>query len=992
MLRLEVQDASGNTYDLETFRDEPFNVNILLQDLSDISRAKGSHTQRVRLPLTQQNRQFFGDVHDPGAFHDSNGRINGRYSLKQRTPCKVYYNSLMLLDGYIQLKEVVTHKDASHELTCVVFGKTIDLTTALGEKRLADIDFGAAGSAVTLTSMQVSWLANGTDANAHVRYGIVDRGQNWSFANQTGVTWGQQEEGALAVTDHTPFRQVHHVLESILDDAGFTFGSTFFESAVGLDIYVPWMNTGKLHGAFNSQQYGFNVYLTANVTASNPGSYTLTNWGIGLDGFYDTNGSFSESGGYFTAPVAGRCRFQIYIEASDVEQGDFFRLVAGPPGTPTGTAVEVIATVPSSGGFATTVDVSILAEASNRIYLQYFKTTIGGDTVTGSAVGGGCTWKLIDIEPFAGVSLAPEVEAPDVSQVEFLQVLQRAFNLVFIPDPYIPNKVLIETYTDFIGSGSTKDWTSKLDTSKDVVMTPTADLGARRFELTMAPGSDVINQTVADSLGRVYGRHLVVDPDNEHAAQDEIRIENPAVPFVTSLIPGSELEIFRALSPSGDSIEDYNKVTLAFWNGLVTTQAEYYIYDGSSFTSNGLLHPTFSGYENATNGILDDTLFYGATTPLTFRDPSGINTLYYKYWRPYIAALYSDEARVMKAHFRLTRDDIANFSFGDYIYIKNHRYRVLGIRGFDVTTEAPCMVELLKDVEAPRDCEYIPSDVTDEGQITFTDADGNTGLDGSRVCCTRYGGTWNPGAGKCYRATSRPRVAIGGTAEDAEDEVAARSANNDSNRSNIILGAGSTAKEIAHSFIGGSQHVVAPFDDDDVLQSVIVSGRHAEVYGGGYHYGGGHSTLNRTGSGFHQYGTFIFTRDVQIAHSNTVSLFFQGIKDSKIRIPDQSQVCGTMSIVIMERNSVNGNVVLAGLLTATVRLEKSTVMTEGDIDTHRAEGDYTTGDWTLAWDITTDNEVADLRLTHNSNPGSRGSSYTHMVTARFDYVQVKSYT
>ena len=992
MLRLTVQDSSGNSYELETFRDEPFNVNLLLQDLSDISRAKGSHTQRVRLPLSQQNRLFFGDVHDPGAFQDANGLINGKYSLKKRTPCQIFYNSILLLDGYLQIKEVITHKQDTFELTCVIFGKTIDLTTALGEKRLADIDFGAAGSAVDLTALQVSWLANGIDDNAHVRFGVVDRGQNWSFVNPVGVTWGQQEEGALAVTDFTPFRQVHHVLERILSDAGFTFSSTFFESATGLDVYVPWMNTGLLHGAFNSQEFGFNVYMTSNVTASSPGAYTLGPWAHTLGGFYDTNGNFNESAGTFTAPVAGRYTFDIYIEAADVFQGDFFRLISGTSATPSGTAVEIFAQVPSTGTFAFTTTASILAEANDLIRLQYFKITIGGDTVNGDSSGNGCRLKLLDIQPFSGVALAPEVEAPDVSQVEFLQVLQRAFNLIFVPDPVVPNKIQIETYTDYIGSGEELDWTDKIDTSKDTVLSPTADLGARRFELTMSVGSDVINQTVQDSLGRVYGRHIIVDPDNEHAAQDEIKIENPAVPFVTSLIPGSEIEIFRALSPSGNTIEDYSKITLAFWNGLTTINEEYFIYDGTTFSSNGFLHPIFSGYENSTNGILDDTLFYGATTPLTFRDPSGINTLYYKYWRPYLAALYSDEARVLKAHFKLNRNDIATFSFADLIYIKNQRYRVLSVRGFDVTTESPCVVELLKDVTAPRDCEFLPSNTTDEGQITFTDADGNSGLDGSRICCTRYGGTWIPSAGQCYSSTVRPTPGPTEPSEPNNGFEGARGVNNKSNGSNLFLGAGTTATDIAQSLIAGSQHDIQPIDPSDLLLSAVVSGRHAQVYGGGIHYGGGHSTLGRTGAGFHQFGTFIYTRDVAISLNNTEGLFFQGIKDEKMRLPTLTQVCGTLTVVIMERNSSNGNVVKGGCLTATARLEKgSTNMAHGDVTIHRAEGDYATTDWTLLWDISTDNTIADLQITHNVNPSSRGG-FTHMITARFDYVQAKSYS
>ncbi len=49
----------------------------------------------------------------------------------------------------------------------------------------------------------------------------------------------------------------------------------------------------------------------------------------------------------------------------------------------------------------------------------------------------------------------------DVKQSDFLQDLQKMFNLQFMPDPQDPKLLYIEPWKDFYSSGSVVDWSQK---------------------------------------------------------------------------------------------------------------------------------------------------------------------------------------------------------------------------------------------------------------------------------------------------------------------------------------------------------------------------------------------------------------------------------------------------------------------------------------------------------------------------------------------------
>ena len=106
---------------------------------------------------------------------------------------------------------------------------------------------------------------------------------------------------------------------------------------------------------------------------------------------------------------------------------------------------------------------------------------------------------------------------------------------------------------------------------------------------------------------------------------------------------------------------------------------------------------------------------------------------------PWVNELYSSDARIVTAYFRLTASEIATFKFSDKIFIKDTYFRILSISNYDPTTENIVQVRLVKILGAIRDCTYIPVSADKNGQISFSTPTGSTVTSSSRECCERYG-------------------------------------------------------------------------------------------------------------------------------------------------------------------------------------------------------------------------------------------------------------
>ena len=249
----------------------------------------------------------------------------------------------------------------------------------------------------------------------------------------------------------------------------------------------------------------------------------------------------------------------------------------------------------------------------------------------------------------------------------------------------------------------------------------------------------------------MYGRYRIEDPDNDFAA-GESTITSAFAPHIASYIPGTQYAIHRMLVDTDQADKKIKDPLprLAFWNGQENGTI-YYQNDANSATTTDTTYPAFSQFSDLEATVTDSDLGFGAERPFHLIEANPLNTLYYKYWRPWANELYSADARKMTAFFRLTRSELATFEFSDQIYIKDSYWRILSM-SFDATSEDLVKVELVKVLGDIRDCTYLPTGIDkSNGRIQFSTVAGETVAQVPRMCCERYGFRYDGNTSYCFQ-------------------------------------------------------------------------------------------------------------------------------------------------------------------------------------------------------------------------------------------------
>ena len=745
MLRLTID---GN--EIELYENEPVNLSYQFSNLQEINASSSNFSQTFRVPLTKQNQDYFGPVNEFGLITD--------WDPKTKVDAELSYNTIPVMRGFVQVKAVYVQKGKYADVELVFFGETANLSRDIGDGMLSDLDLSSYNHTLNATNIEASWT--GSLSSGAIRYGLPDKGQNW-FANQTDNIWSSSNP--LEHGDFTPYFRVSKLLEEILDGAGYEMDSDFFTRQSNLYMLL---NNGKrsVIGTDNPETETMLVGLSTDLTglsAHNPGA-AITAWSESTP-FYDTGGNFS-GGSTFTAPFRAYYTFRINLYGrTDDTTHEFSIVLQNTNVTPVATVWDIFDGDYPGALFNDQVhnftSDPILLNAGDTIRVFYemennghILNLDGDNTISPQSTW----WQVLDITyPTSGQTVDVEANMPEMKQIDFVSGLQKMFNLVFIPDRNNPKKLYIEPFNDYLASGAKKDWTNKIDLSKDLTIEPTTDLQSRRYEWTHSNGKDLVNDLVFKNASRVYGRYRVDDPENDFASGNK-EIKSPFAPHVASYIPGTNYAVHRMLVDTDQTDKRIKDPLprLAFWNGTPNGEINYYEDDNSTVVTD-TDYPAFSQYSALNATVTSEDLGFGPERPFHIIQANPLNTLYYQYWSPFVNQLYSSDARKLTAFFRLTRADIATFEFSDKIYLKDTYWRILSI-SYDATSDDLVKVELLKVLSDIRDCTWLPDAINKAtGEIRFENAAGMTTyslLPGNSICCTKYGYVYNPTAQRCYQS------------------------------------------------------------------------------------------------------------------------------------------------------------------------------------------------------------------------------------------------
>ena len=752
MLNLYLKTSSDQYERQDHYQAEPVNYAFRFADVQDIQAPVGSFSQTMRLPLTESLQERFGLIHKPGYVpaDDENGDTR-TVLFKQKYPAALGTNGTPVILGYIQVKGVVT-TGPRKDVEVVFFSDGINMTKAVGDKMMSDLNLSDYEHELNLANIQSSWL--GSLFSGEVRYGLIDKGFNYSLPDNPPWT----SDDGLWQGELTPFVRARTLVNQIFEDAGLTYVSDLFDSADFGNIYMPAYNGKPSPGSLDEQDHTFAGGINGDLVG--PKTLQVLPVVDSISGSVDPSNNWTNSPSYiYTAPYTGRFSVRIHsvIELAGAgsaklllyKNGSLLETLLDTTNSGTTVTRTVDSVFDGSGVGAGLNGAAIILENGDTLAL-YYELSNSNVTMIGD-LGGTVTPEIGQFftttmevfavsEPLSGQDVDLANNMPELKQVDFLLSLQKMFNLVFIPSG-VPDEFIVEPWNDYFDTGTQISWNDKVHRDKSMTLRPTTDIQFKEYEWSHREGLDFISDAVEKSLNRVYGAFKVLDSENDFATSNK-KIESSLGGYVLSLIPGSSFPIHRSLQTDGSGIEN-PLAMLAYYGGLVTDFGEYYLRnDVGATTSGSTQFPLFSPYSASNPTLTDRDLNFGMEAAFVPQQCNPLNTLYYTYWKDYIRELYSEDARTLECTVSFDNYDLLQFHWNNKYYIDGAIWRVLELNT-DLNGPGTATVKLLKVQDASVDCADTPTGYDDRNNvILFNNSTGGSPDYGQEACCTKYGYRW----------------------------------------------------------------------------------------------------------------------------------------------------------------------------------------------------------------------------------------------------------
>jgi hypothetical protein len=101
-----------------------------------------------------------------------------------------------------------------------------------------------------------------------------------------------------------------------------------------------------------------------------------------------------------------------------------------------------------------------------------------------------------------------------IKQIDFIQALQKKFNLIIYPSKIIRNQFIVETFNEWYYKGKVLDFNKYINLDKKIEVIPANNLAVNELNFGDTLDKDYISQQFVDAANREYGKSYYVDTQN----------------------------------------------------------------------------------------------------------------------------------------------------------------------------------------------------------------------------------------------------------------------------------------------------------------------------------------------------------------------------------------------------------------------------------------------------------------------------------------------
>ena len=561
--------ASGSDgyIQLDTFQDETITISDNVTGLFDIGVLPSDFTRQINIPGTKKNNSFFEHVYDISI------QTPYLFSTNVKVPAYFDFDGIYLSQGYLQLNKVNVKANKyidSYEDS--IYGGLSSFARDLNKYYLTDLTtLSDYNHTLNYTNVSASWNRQLFDGD--IMYPLADYGSGWSYTTNDDFYGLDDNEGAITLQDWKPSIRVKAVLDKIFEFAGYTYSSSFMNQPWLDDVYMVCNNSLKYpeFSGVNLETYGVakwgaianNVGQT-DVTMS-LGATTYLPWYNKLEDPQNFIGDGSSYRVETYTKLTGDIQLNLNVSSSNGNVPAMYLYVVD-----TTTNAEVsVNTLPvinnfytqianqaiSSGGGVNRTDqviqpftTAVIPPGEYYFKLRYSNqfTPTGGLRVVVDPGGTPKSfihvkkvkqagdWRLMDIQanmPYGenGIKL-----------VDFIQGLQKKFNLVIYPDKTKSRQFIIEDFNSWYSRGDRKDFNRYINLDDNIEVIPANNLAVNKLQFGDKLGNDYIAQQFQKENTREFGKSYYTDTQN-FFSQGEFKVETNFSVSPLVKIPGTGL-------------------------------------------------------------------------------------------------------------------------------------------------------------------------------------------------------------------------------------------------------------------------------------------------------------------------------------------------------------------------------------------------------------------------------------------------------------------
>ena len=739
----------GVVYDLPVDSSVPLRVDMSTVENQEIGNTFGIGSQTFDLPGTKEVNRFFNYAYDVS--------IDDVPAMYNTLPCSVILNGETLIDGQLQLQEVVTSEDGYVGYKVLVTDSTIQFKDAIADKLLRDLNLSAYTHTLSTGFITGSWRDNRGTAEGDppldgaVFYPLCDFGTDnvIPFPDQPKVMPAPfAQTGSInflgtpmLLKQFQPAIRVPELLDAVFEQAGFSYVSTFVDDECN-NMYVlpkaqealgPYLSISEDVEVTNTAQFINPIGAGSEYSAS-------LHYNVELK---DQSGNYDPLTYTFTAPTTARYT---------INWGIAFPNVGQEPGVLIGYTLRLLkngvllenAYSPAYGTTSAGSYVLVQKEIQNNMLagetltVEWRITNFSGTlpTRSGFTVTNNGVFNILSAQVYDGATIEMAAQFdPQVKTIDLVKGLMEQFNLVLVPEPNQPKVIRIETFDKWIRDGEIKDWTWRYDTAKRISINHTVDEQPKQILFKNQDDNDRISKVYLNgNPGYQFGSVRVLADNN--ISQGEKEIGTFFAPI--ALAPMVSSSVYRNTSENQTDIftndfTEYENLVPHLYKFDNNQQTAYKFKPRIGYKSTGF--GVFNG-EDPTQFFIEDNggalglESYSTLTNVEFVNPgypyyfiSSINYIegkdinfntdvsyiparyltystgssnYSNYWETYIESLYWEGSKKVTLDLYFEPYEYKDIKLNDKIIIKNQTYRINKISGFNVSHRDVVTVELIK--------------------------------------------------------------------------------------------------------------------------------------------------------------------------------------------------------------------------------------------------------------------------------------------------------